>query len=508
MALIRPETVVLNWLLALPFFAALCAELSPRLSLHVRSEREAESLRRGPFLLGMLASLMGLLLAASLLSEASSGRPAQVDYWWTHSFYHLRFQADLLTAAFAVLISAVGLLLHSLLAGVPSPSQPHHRAALLLCAQGCALAACLSADLLLLFFFLEATLVSLWLLASIDSRPAADELLATAYLGGLFLLGGVLLVWQEAGDSSIAALPLLMLSTDAGAVRIMALLVLLGLTPRVASVPGHGWVRSIAASISFQGAAPCVLLPIVGAAALLRVLPGTLLAQPVPGLSVIALLLGGLSLWWGAVRAWMAPTLRQLAAWLTVAQSGHLLIALGGMATPSASPALTEAALLHAIAAPLSLAALWAGSAVVRARFGTDLIADLRGIGLRAPLALLSILLGGLSLAGFPLLPGYSVQRLLIAELAGEGRLWLSIAVAAADVLIALAVLDVLRRTLAHRVPSPVARWSSPWLAISVSLASAALVILALGRGLPLDWAGTAARTILSLSPMGRPMVP
>jgi formate hydrogenlyase subunit 3/multisubunit Na+/H+ antiporter MnhD subunit len=178
------------------------------------------------------------------------------------------------------------------------------------------------------------------------------------------------------------------------------------------------------------------------------------------------------------------------------------------MATPSASPALTEAALLHAVAAPLSLAAVWTGSAVVRARFGTDLIADLRGVGPTAPLALLALLLGGLSLAGFPLLPGYSVQRLLISELAGGGRLFFSIAIAAADLLIALAVLDVLRRTLAGRVPSPVARWSSPWLALSVSLASVALVILALGHELSTGWAETTARTILSLSPMGRPMVP
>ncbi len=509
MALIRPDTVVLNWLLILPFFAAVCAELFPRLSLHVRSEREAESLRRGPFLLGVLASLMGLLLAGSLLAGMSSGRPATVDYWWTRDFYHLRFQADILTGALAALISAVGLVLHALLAGVPNLSQPHHRAALLLCAQGCALGACLSADIVLLFFFLEATLVCLWVLASIDSRRAANELLATAYVGGLLFLGGALLIWQTAGDSAIATLPLLLLSASPAGLQVMALLVLLGLAPRIASVPGHGWLNSVAGSVPFQGAAACLLLPIVGGAALLRVLPGALLTQPVPGLGVIALVLGVASLWWGAVRAWMAPTLRQLAAWLTVAQSGHLLIALGGISTPAASPALTQAAVVHLIAAPLALAAVWSGAGVVKARVGTDTVADLSGVARRAPLALMALLLGGLSLAGVPLLAGHYGQRLLVSGLAADGRLWFSVAVVAADLLIALAVLDVaVRRAIARPGPAPAARWGSPWLVLSVSLASVALLALGLSQTSTAGWAEAVVSGLLMVSPPGSAMVP
>jgi formate hydrogenlyase subunit 3/multisubunit Na+/H+ antiporter MnhD subunit len=505
---IRPDAVVLNWLLILPFFAAVCAELFPRLSLRVHSEREAESLRRGPFLLGLLASLMGLLLAGSLLADTASSRPASVDYWWTRDFYHLRFQADRFTVALAALISAIGMLLHTFLAGVPNLSRPHHRAALLLCAQGCALGACLSADLILLVFFLEAMLVCLWLLCLIDSRRAANELLSTAYLGGLFLLGGALLIWHAAGDSAIAALSPLLLSAAPSSLRAMTLLVLLGLLPRIASVPGHEWLRSVAASVPFQGAAPCILLPIAGGAALMKLLPGALLAQPVPGLGLVALFLGVVSLWWGAVRAWMAPTLRQLAAWLTVAQSGLLLISLGGIVTPTASPTLTQAALLHLIGAPLALAAIWSGAGVMKARLGTDVVADLTGSARAAPLSLLAVLLGGLSLAGLPLLPGHHGQRLLVLGLAAEGRLWFSVAIVAADVLIALAVVDVLRRALRRQQPPPAARWSSPWLVLSVSLASVALLALGLGQVLSPDWAEAALRGLLFTSSAGSAWVP
>ncbi|MBN2564529.1 MAG: hypothetical protein JXB46_02345, partial [Candidatus Eisenbacteria bacterium] len=94
MGLIQPDTVVLNWLLLVPFFAALCAEMFPRLALHVHDEREVASLQRGPFLLGALSCLMGFVIALSLVPQAMRGGPLTVDYWWTQNLYHLRFQID------------------------------------------------------------------------------------------------------------------------------------------------------------------------------------------------------------------------------------------------------------------------------------------------------------------------------------------------------------------------------------------------------------------------------
>ena len=84
----RAETVILNWLIALPFFAALCAELFPRLRLPGRLMEDADSLRKGPFALGALASLMGVGVAAALLPAARESGAIGADYWWTHDLYH------------------------------------------------------------------------------------------------------------------------------------------------------------------------------------------------------------------------------------------------------------------------------------------------------------------------------------------------------------------------------------------------------------------------------------
>ncbi len=508
MALIRPDTVVLSWLLALPFFAAICTELFPRLTLRVRSEQEAESLRRGPFLLGALASLMGLLLAGALLIGISPGRPAVVDFWWTRDFYHMRFQADLLSAALSAVVCAVGVLLHTLLAGVPALSHPHHRASLLLAAQGCALGACLSADLILLFFFLQATLVCLWGLVFMDGARSANQLLATVYLGSLVFLMGALLIWRRTADSSLAALPLLLVSAEPNALRVMALLVLLGILPKIASVPGHGWLPNLAGSVPFQAAAPCVLLPIVGGAALLRLLPASFMPASVSALGVVALFLGVVSLWWGAVRAWMAPTLRQLAAWLTVAQSGHLLIAVGASMSATAPSDITSAAILQLAVAPLALAVVWVGAGVIRVRFGTDALADLAGTAVTGPLALLALLAGGLSLAGVPPLPGFWVERLLVSGLIRDGHLWFSIVILGADLLIALAVLDAGRRMLPRREPAAEPRWGSLCLSLSAALGIAMLLAAGLAGPQVAGWAQAVVRNVISISMTSSPIAP
>lgn len=76
MGALRPDTVVLNWLLILPFCAALCAELFPRLNLGAHAEGEGEALKRGPFLLGALASLMGVALGVSLIPQRLADSPS------------------------------------------------------------------------------------------------------------------------------------------------------------------------------------------------------------------------------------------------------------------------------------------------------------------------------------------------------------------------------------------------------------------------------------------------
>ena len=169
MTAIAPDTLVLNWLLGLPFFAAICVELFPRLSLRPHSEGEAEAMKSGPFYLGGLVCVMGLGLTICLFPLTLAGRPVGADYWWTRDLYHLRFQADALSTLVVLALYGLGLLIQLHLGGQPNTEAANHRAALLLVGMGCGVLAALSADLILLVFSLEAALLSFWLLASLEA---------------------------------------------------------------------------------------------------------------------------------------------------------------------------------------------------------------------------------------------------------------------------------------------------------------------------------------------------
>jgi multicomponent Na+:H+ antiporter subunit A len=502
MGAIRPDTIVLNWLLALPFFAALCAEIFPRLSLGAHAEREAEALRRGPFLLGALASLMGVGLGISLIPQTLGGSPVAVDYWWTRDLYHLRFQADVLTAPVLVLLCAMGLLIHLYLAGLPLLPQPHHRAALVLAAQGCVVASCLSADLILMCFTMQLALICLWLLVYLDSPRAANTLLSVTYIGGAILLAGVLVMWNRVGDSSTSPLPMLLVPVEPHHLQWMSLLVLVGVLPLIACFPSSGWLLGVAEGSPALALAPGLLLPVAGMCIALRLIPGSVTLGLLPGLGAVGLILGAATLCWGALRAWLTISLRNVAAWLTVSQAGLFLIAIGAAASPTASPGLLQAGALHTLAAPAALLGVWLAAGAIRCRFGTDSIPDLAGVIGKAPLAGFALLVGGLSLAGLPPLPGFQMQRLLISGLLRDHQTWLAVVVLAADVIVAVAVLDTLRRLVSGTaVAAP--RWSSPWLSVALIVVSIALVA-AVGASAQLgNWSDLALRGALSISRSG-----
>jgi len=501
MPLTAPEILVLNWVLALPFFGALCVALFPRLKLRVRSEQEAEALGRGPFLLGALTCLMGMGLTICLFPATMGGGRVTADYWWTRDLYHLRLQADALSTMTLLVLHAICLSVHLHLAGLPRLEHGHYRAALALAAQGCGIGVMLSADLIAMFFFLETALVALWLLASLDASRPADHMLASLHVGGLLVLAGVLLMWGQAGDSSTFHLPLLLVPANPQTMRVIGLLVLLGLLPRIACVPGHGWVPALAAGTASVWLAPAVLLPLIGGHVLLRLLPGSLMLSSLPAVGRLGLAVGVVGLWWGGLRAWLARDLRQLAAWLTVAQSGYLVIALAGAVSPTASPRLLQAGAVHLLVGPLTLLAIWCAAGTVLACVGADSLAGLSGLLPKMPLAALALVFGGLSLAGMPPLAGFQVQRLLVSGLLEEGRLSLVIALLIGDGLIVLASLNAFRGVFLRREQAPPLRWASAWLSLALLLVVALLIVAGLCGGYLAHWGEMTLQRVLSIGP-------
>ena len=501
--MIGPDEILLNWLLALPFFAALCAAIFPRFALRPHSEAEAESLPRAPFALAALASLMGLSISAALLHSALAGPGAEVNYWWTSDLYQLRFRADSLAAAAALLIHALGFLISLQWYSLPTPTAPHRRAAFLLLALGGASAAILSADLIALLFFLQLTLVSAWLLAGVEAPGEADRMLKLTFAGGLLLTGGALLLWNQSVGTATSGLSLALLGTPPPALRLIGLTVLLGATPLLSAFPGHTWLPGLARPSPRTAWACGTLLALTGIAVALRLLPGVMVLPMAPGFARASLALGLLSLAGGLLGAWVGRSLRELIAWLTMVQAGQFLLALSVAADPTESasgPALTAAA-WHLLAAPLALLALWSAMSAVLNRAGTDALPGLSGLLGKMPLAGIAFLAGGLSLAGVPPLPGFWEQRALLSGmLAGQSRVLLVLFVLA-DLLLLALVIGAFRRAFLRGEPAPPLTPPRRWEGVQLLLAAALVVALGALQGPLSKWTAGVVGNVLTLRP-------
>lgn len=505
---LRPDTILLIWLLLFPFFAALGAGLFPRLRLQPHSAREAQAMPRGPLIIAALSSFLGLGLSLSLLPQVTGGLPITADYWWTRDLYHLRWQADALSLMATALVHGVGLVASLLLVGLPTLTPPHRRAGFLLLAQGAAAAACLSADVVVVVFCLQGAAVCLWLSLAVEGTGDASPMLASVVLGLTFVLAGVLLMWEQTGDASTAPMQLLLVSLDPSQVRSIAAVVLLGALPLCIAWPASGWAISLAGAGAGRALAPALLLPPLGAYLTLRLLPGTLVLNLASGLGSLVVLLGLLGLWWGAARAAVVHSLRQFAAWLTVAQAGVFLLTLGAVAHPQAPATAVQAAALQAVVSALALTVIWLATETVGARWGTDSIPDLNAVFARAPFPSLALIISGLSLTAAPFLPGYLSQRLLVSSLLQEHRPAIVVLLVLADLLVAFAVLDTLRRILPASSSPSKPPWSSGWFSLSLLVALAALLWAVLFPSSLTGWAEKTSARVLTISRTSFPLTP
>ena len=188
-------------------------------------------------------------------------------------------------------------------------------------------------------------------------------------------------------------------------------------------VPFHVWVPSLADEA--PPLATAFVLTAMGGAALFVTLSyfeacPWLVANP-----QVFRLLGGVGLLTAAIGGLFAFAQRdfsRLLGYAALSDMGCLLVALG-----QGSALGLSAALLEFVNRSLGLTLAGMGLAMVRSRAGSDAFADAGGLARRLPLATAGLLLGGLSLAGFPLTAGFVSRWALLRLLAGRAWWWVPI---------------------------------------------------------------------------------
>ncbi|MEN3035738.1 MAG: proton-conducting transporter membrane subunit [Candidatus Methanosuratincola sp.] len=369
--------------------AALLAS-SPVAFMLERLGRRAPAIFSGAFL-----SISGLVLALSGALGGSFFVIADLPFLGRISLFADGLSSPLLVAllAMAGLVSLSGCL------GEAKP-QRGFQALFLLYVAGVA-GLFLSANLVLLFAFLELTLIASWLAigwwGGQGRGRASIKYFVYTELGALMLLAGILMLWGSTGTLDALSAPS---GTPASPGAMLGIaFIIAGVFVKSAVFPAHGWLpdaysespQRLAAALSFSTIA-------VGAYLLLRIfgtfLPGVLSDPRVSG---VLAAFGLFNILYGGIAAIRQRDLRRVLSYSSISQAGYVLI---GVA--SATYVGFLGVLIWAVAHGFGKSALFLISGEYLGSLGTDSLDDLGGLAGKMPITSSSLLLSFLSLAGIP----------------------------------------------------------------------------------------------------------
>ncbi|OCP36818.1 putative monovalent cation/H+ antiporter subunit A [Ensifer sp. LC163] len=397
--------------LALPFVAALVAPLLTRLLGH------------------NAAWILALFPAAIVLHfmrfwpEVSRGETVTGGYEWIPSFnVSFSWLIDGLSLTFALLIAGIGTLIVLYSGGyLKGHPQQGRFFSFILMFMGSMLGLVVSDSFLMLFVFWELTSITSFLLIGFDhsreaARRAALQALVVTGGGGLFLLAGLLIIWNVTGVTQLSLLTSFGPEMRESPFYLAALLLVLGgAFTKSAQFPFHFWLpNAMEAPTPVSAYLHSATMVKAGVYLLMRlnpVLGGT------PEWQILLPLFGGATLVIGAVLACRQTDLKLMLAYTTMASLG-LLVMLTGLGFPHA----IEAAALYLVAHSLFKGALFMVAGIIDHETGARDVTKLGGLRSAMPLTFVIALASALSMGGLPPFFGFLAKEEIYYALSGFDR--------------------------------------------------------------------------------------
>ena len=459
-----------------PFLGALAAPVLVRRLGH-----------RAVWLLAGFPALSFLHFCA-FLPDIAAGAAVTGGFVWVPS-YNLSFSwlIDGLSLTFALLVNGIGALIVLYAGGyLKGHPQQGRFLAFLFLFMGSMLGLVVSDSFLMLFVFWEMTSITSFLLIGFDhgrekARRAALQALVITGGGGLFLLAGLLLLWDMTDVTQMSLLVKFGDLVKASPWYLTALLlVLMGAFTKSAQFPFHAWLpNAMEAPTPVSAYLHSATMVKAGIYLLMRLYPAL---GGTPVWEILLPVFGGLTLATGAVMAAGESDLKRMLAYTTLASLGLLvmLLGLGG------AHAIT-AAVLYLVAHALFKGAFFMLAGNLDHATGTRDISALGGLARAMPLTFALSLMAALSMGGLPPLLGFlAKEEIYSALLAGDGwrrMLLAAIAVFANALIFAVAFTLALKPFLGARRKTPLDPHEAPvllWLGPAVlSLCGLAAAVLA-----------------------------
>jgi NADH-quinone oxidoreductase subunit L len=373
------------------------------------------------------AFVIGLLCTLQLAGLDEGERSVGVDLFTFISAGSLDVRAGLLidplSAAFVLLITGVGALIHVYSIGYMAHDPARRRffaylnlfvAAMLLLVLGNSFVA--------LYVGWEGVgLASYLLIAFWFTRPAAATAAKKAFImnrvGDVGLALAIFLMFSQLGTTSYAGVFGAVGTLAGGTVTALGLLLLLGACGKSGQFPLQAWLPD-----AMEGPTPvsalihAATMVTAGVYLIARCAP---IYDQTPTARTVVLAVGAVTILIGAIAGCAYDDIKKVLAYSTVSQIGYMFLAVG------LGPAGYVAGLAHLFGHGFFKAGLFLGAGSVMHAMNDQV--DMRrfgGLWKKLPLTFATFGLGYLALIGFPLLTGYWTKDAIVEATFDRGDVW------------------------------------------------------------------------------------
>lgn len=379
----------------------------------------SERLGKGaPRLVAAVVLLADLILAALIIIPGTHPLPLTFTHEWVPRIgisFHLA--CDGLSLLFVILTAGIGIAA----VAAPQGASPHHGGlfhANILWAVTGIVGVFLAFDLFLFYLFWELMLIPMYFLILLwgqgSPRAAGIKFIIFTQVSGLFMLLAILILYFNAGMATgVYSFDYNRLVMHGGPSAVLwwamiaffvACCVKLGIVPFHAWLPDAYCAAPPAGSILLAG-----VMSKTGAYALLRFMVPLFPAQALP-FSRVMMLLGVVSILYGAAVAIAQTDLKRLIAFSSISHMGFVLLAIGAWNEPA-----LQGAIIQMVSHAVVIAALFLLAAHLEAQLHTTDMDRMGGLWESAPRMGLIMLLFALASMGLPGLGSFVGEFLTLA---------------------------------------------------------------------------------------------
>ncbi|MCX5668967.1 MAG: proton-conducting transporter membrane subunit [Candidatus Omnitrophica bacterium] len=288
--------------------------------------------------------------------------------------------------------------------------------------------ALLANNLIILLFFWEGLLLTLFGMIAMGGRTAfktATKAFVIVAISDLCLMAGIALTGYLAKTLMISEINLPLGSLGSLAFILLAI----GAVSKAGSMPFHSWIPDAAqdAPLPFMAILPASLEKLLGIYFLSRICLEMFKLNPDSWLSIMLMIVGAITIFLAVMMALIQQNYKKLLSYHAISQVGYMILGIG-----TALPIGIVGGLFHMLNHALYKSCLFLTAGSVEKQVGTTDLEKLGGLIKKMPLTFVAFAVAALSISGVPPFNGFFSKELIYHAARDRGVIFYVIAVAGA----------------------------------------------------------------------------